>query len=74
MVQNYVFQESKGQAGKDVVLTSDYFAPYFKSTKLKNGFVMTILELETMNGQMQALKAQSEALIVSIDQEIGKVQ
>ena len=65
-----MFQESKGQAGKDVVLTSDYFAPYFKSTKRKNGFVMTILELETMNGQMQQLKAQSEALITSIDDEI----
>ena len=70
LVQNYVFQESKGQAGKDVVLTSQYFEAYLKNTKLKNGFVMTILELETMNGQMQALKAQSEALIVSIDEEI----
>ena len=70
LVQNYVFQESKGQAGKDVVLTSQYFEAYLKNTKLKNGFVMTILELETMNGQMQALKAQSEALIVSIDEEM----
>nr|MBP6310523.1 hypothetical protein [Arenimonas sp.] len=70
LVQNFAFQESKGQAGKDVVLTSEYFVPYFKSTKLKNGFVMTILELETMNGQMQQLKDQSEALIVSIDEEI----
>ncbi len=70
LVQNFAFQESKGQAGKDVVLTSEYFGPYFKSTKLKNGFVMTILELETMNGQMQQLKDQSDALIVTIDEEM----
>jgi hypothetical protein len=74
LVQNFAFQQSKGQAGKDVVLTGDYFAPYFKSTKLKNGFVMTILELETMNAQMQQLKAQSEALIVSIDEEMSVVK
>lgn len=70
LVQNYTFQASNGQSGKDVVLTPEYFNAYFKSTKLKNGFVMTILELETMNEQMQALKAQSEALIVSIDEEM----
>lgn len=70
LVQNFAFKESKGQSGKDVVLTSQYYDAYLKSIKLKNGFVMTILELETMNGQMQALKAQSEALIVSIEEEM----
>lgn len=70
LVQNFAFKESKGQSGKDVVLTSQYYDAYLKSIKLKNGFVMTILELETMNGQMQALKALSEALIVSIDEEM----
>ncbi|MBP7371141.1 MAG: hypothetical protein KA902_06835 [Arenimonas sp.] len=74
LVQNFAFKISKGQSGKDVVLTGQYYDAYLKSIKLKNGFVMTILELETMNGQMQQLKAQSEALIVSIDDEMKTVK
>jgi hypothetical protein len=72
MVQNFVFRESNGQAGKDVVLTKQYFDSFLKNIKLKNGFVMTILELETMNGQMRQLRVQSEALIAYIDEEKKK--
>ena len=70
LVDNYAFQVSQGQAGKNVVLTSANFAESMKSRLLKNGFVMTILEFETMNGQMSELRGKAEALIVSIDQEI----
>jgi hypothetical protein len=72
MVQNFVFRESNGQAGKDVVLTKQYFDSFLKNIKLKNGFVMTILELETMNSQMRQLRVQSEALIAYIDEEKKK--
>ena len=70
LVDNYAFHASQGQAGRDVVLTSADFAESMKSRLLKNGFVMTILELETMNAQMTELKGRSQALIVSIDQEM----
>lgn len=70
LVDNYAFHASQGQAGRDVVLTSDTFAESMKSRLLKNGFVMTILEFETMNAQMTELKVRSQALIASIDQEI----
>ncbi len=72
MVQNFTFRVSKGQAGKNTVLDKQYFDEYFKSTRLKNGFVMTILELDTMNGQMRELKAQSEQLIADIDAEMAE--
>jgi len=74
LVQNFAFQASNGQAGKDVVLTKQYYDAYLKSVKLKNGFVMTALELDVMNAQMRELKAQSEALIVSIDEEMKMVK
>jgi hypothetical protein len=70
LVDNFAFQASQGQAGRDVVLTSENFAESMKSRLLKNGFVMTILEFETMNAQMTELKTRSQALIVSIDQEM----
>ena len=72
IVDNYAFHASQGQAGRDVVLTREHFAESMKSRLLKNGFVMTILELETMNAQMSELRAKSEALIASIDQEMKK--
>jgi len=70
LVDNYAFHASQGQAGRDIVLTSENFAESMKSRLLKNGFVMTILEFETMNAQMTELKTRSQALIVSIDQEM----
>jgi hypothetical protein len=72
VVDNYAFHASQGQAGRDVVLTSTDFAESMKSRLLKNGFVMTILELDTMNGQMTELKTRSQALIARIDQEMKK--
>lgn len=73
LVDNYAFHASGGQAGRDVPLSADNFSEFMKSRLQKNGFVMTILEFETMNEQMRQLRAQSEALIASIDQEISRV-
>lgn len=70
LVNNYAYRVSKGQSGKDVPLSKQDFDAYLKNRKLKNGFVMTVLEFDTMNAQMRDLKALSEALIVSIDDEI----
>ena len=72
LVQNFAFQASNGQAGKDVVLTKQYYDAYLKSVKLKNGFVMTALELDVMNGQMRQLRAQSVELIANIDEEMAR--
>ena len=72
MVSNFEFHASNGQSGKDVTLSAEYFADFLKSTKIKNGFVMTVLEFSTMNAQMRDMKAMTEDLIVLIDGEIEK--
>lgn len=70
LVDEYAFQMSGGKAGRRVELTPAQFDAYFKSVELKNGFVMTVLELDTMNGQMSDLRAKCQALIASIDEEM----
>ena len=70
LVQNFEYQSTKSQSGKNIVLTKEDFDTYLKNQKLKNGFTMTILEFGTMNAQMRELKTLSEALIVNIDNEI----
>lgn len=70
LVDNYAWRVSGGKAGKDVALTASDYEVYLKSRKLKNGFVMTVLEFETMNGQMQDLRAKCQALIASIDEDV----
>lgn len=54
------------------MLTEEYYSEFLKSKKLKNGFVLTVLELTTMNGQMYEMKQMTEELILSIDKEIQK--
>ena len=71
-VNNIEFHASNGSSGKDVTLSSEYFEEFLKSTKIKNGFVMTVLEFSTMNGQMQDMKGMTEDLILLIDEEIEK--
>ena len=72
MVSNFEFHASNGQSGKDVTLSAEYFADFLRSTKIKNGFVMTVLEFSIMNAQMRDMKAMTEDLIVLIDEEIEK--
>jgi len=72
MVNNFEYHASNGASGKDVTLSAEYFSDFLNSLKLKNGFVMTVLEFEIMNGQMREMKRMTEDLIVSIDKEIQK--
>lgn len=69
MLKNYEYFVSKGQSGSDVKLPNGYFDIYLKNTHIKNGFVLTVLEFNTLNGQMQNMINVSEKLIESIDQE-----
>lgn len=70
LVNNFEYRVSNGQSGRDMPLTSEYFGEYLKNTKLKNGFVMTVLEFNTMNGQMLEMKQMTEELIALIDLDI----
>lgn len=72
MVSNFEFHASNGSSGEDVTLTSEYFADFLKNRKVKNGFVMTILEFTLMNEQMRGIKEMTEDLILLLDQEIQK--
>ena len=72
MVMNYTFQVSNGQAGKDMALTRRYYKEFLKSVKIKNGFIMTVLEFGIMNGQMQEMRGMSQTLISLIDAELRK--
>ncbi len=72
MVNNFQYKLSNGTAGRDITLTADYYKKFLASTKIKNGFVMTILEFSTMNAQMLEMKNMSLKLINLIDKEITK--
>jgi len=58
--------------GGNITLTAKNYGDYFKDRKLKNGFLMVILEFSTINGQLQEMKQLSERLIKSIDGELEK--
>lgn len=70
MVASFEYRVTGGKAGQAVVLKPESFEPFFKSLKLKNGFSMVILELQTLNDQMEQLKAKCEGLVATIDAEI----
>src|SRR5210317_565262 len=72
MVANFEYRVSNGSAGEDITLTAEYFSDFLENTKIKNGFVMTVLEFNTMNGQMREMKEMTEKLILLIDDEIQK--
>lgn len=70
IVASYTYRVTGGKAGAAVVLKPESFKPFFNSLKLKNGFTMAILELETLNEQMEQLKAKCEGLVAMIDAEV----
>lgn len=72
LVNNLQYQMSGGQVGKNVELDASYFKDFFKNTKLKNGFLMTIFEFDKMNGQMTEMKNMTDSLIWVIDREMGR--
>lgn len=72
LVNNFTYNLSNGQAGKNVTLSIENYRDYLKSTLIKNGFLMAVLEFGTMNDQMRVMKRMSEELIRLIDLEIKK--
>lgn len=72
LVDNFAYHASDGMAGKNVVLTGEDFSEYLESRMLKNGFAMTILEFDTMNGQMRDMKQMTQDLVTLIDEEVQR--
>lgn len=71
LVNNFEYRVTEGKSGRNMILSENDFDAYLKNTLLKNGFVMTILEFNVMNGQMREMKKMSEELLVLIDNEIA---
>jgi len=63
MVNNFQYRLSNGSVGRNIKLSEDYYKEFLTNTKIKNGFVMTILEFSTMNTQMLEMKNISLNLI-----------
>lgn len=70
LVMDFAYRASEGRAGKGGMLTTGAFDDYLDNRKLKNGFVMTILEFTTMNEQMREMKRLSLELMAEIDSEL----
>ena len=72
LVDNFAYTVSNGQAGKNVTLSEENYKDYLKSSLIKNGFLMAVLEFGSMNKQMRDMKRMSEELIALIDFETEK--
>jgi hypothetical protein len=64
----------KKHMGENVVLTPELYGDFFTDKRVKNGFLMVILEFSKMNGQLEEIKALSEQLIATIDEEMNKIK
>ena len=72
MIEEYAFRMSKGQAGRGDVLQARDFGPVLQNLEAKNGFWMTILEFDSMNEQMRAMRDRSKTLLRDIDAELKR--
>ena len=72
IVLEAAYRATNGQAGQNGLLTPQSFEAYLDNRMLKNGFVMTILEFQTMNDQMREMKLLSQALMDEIDTEMKR--
>jgi len=72
MVANYEYHVTNGSSGKDEDLSGDYYSGFLENTTLKNGFVMTVLELSKLNEQMREIQRRTNELISLINEEIEK--
>lgn len=72
MVASYEYRMTNGEAGEDVDLSGEYFDGFLNSTIIKNGFAMTVLELNKLNSQMRVIKQRTRELIALIDEEIAR--
>jgi len=62
----------KMHIGQDVELSRENFGTFFVDTRVKNGFLMAILELSKMNGQLEEMTRITEDLLSIINREIGE--
>ena len=69
IVANFEYRVTGGSSGEDVPLSAEYFSEFLESTKLKNGFVLTVLEFNKLNGQMREIKGVTEELVLLINEE-----
>lgn len=72
LVTNFEYRVTNGSSGKDVNLSNEHFSEFLKSTKLKNGFVLTALEFGKLNGQMREIKQMTQELTLLIGKEIAQ--
>lgn len=72
LVSSYEYRVTGGSSGTDVPLTEAYFADFLNNTKIKNGFVLTVLEFSKLNEQMREIKRRTEELIDLIVVEVGR--
>ena len=72
MLQDYMFQMSKGKEGRGDALDARYFDPVLHNLEARNGFWMTILEFDIMNGQMRVMRDRSSQLLADIDAELKR--
>lgn len=70
IVKNFTYQVTGGQAGERITLTRAHFENMLNDVKQKNGFVMAVYELTTMNGQLAEMKTMCNQLITLIDKEL----
>lgn len=72
MLQDYAYRMSKGQAGRADALHPSDFAPVLGNLEARNGFWMTVLEFDSMNGQMRLMRDRSRQLLADIDAELER--
>ena len=72
IVKNFTYNVTNGQAGEKVELNASHFENMLNDVRQKNGFVMAVYELNTMNGQLAQMKELCQELIRLIDQELEK--
>ncbi|MCB1555403.1 MAG: hypothetical protein KDJ14_16505 [Xanthomonadales bacterium] len=71
LVEDFAFTQSGGKSGRRLE-SGDVFEDYFHHRMLKNGFLMTVIEFDTMNAQMREMKSLATTLIAEIDAEIAR--
>ena len=72
IMADYSWRMSKGQAGRKDALATPMFDGVLRSGMAKNGFLMAILEFDTMNGQMRTMRDRSKDLVNEIDAEMKR--
>ncbi|WP_406682984.1 DUF6090 family protein [Seonamhaeicola sp. MEBiC1930] len=69
-VENFVYQVSNGNAGKNVEMPRENFELLLKSLKHKNGMSMAVYELGVMQQRFEEMKNMCNRLIRLIDKEV----